>query len=533
MAFQLNASDPLNGNIRALFMVDSDNIIKDLTGTHAVTADAAVTITSGTLGNSFLTTNSGSNALGLSVSPGVMLNAADTTVLMVTQSVVGSASRRSLFNAAFTNTVSPAILSSGNASFVVGSGNPTFDSGIDITTGVHSTATIRGESPDTFGMTVDGVSVLDGGKMGSDGTQAATYIGGNPSGGFGYLSANYTYIVVFNNKVSTSELLRLHNSLGANNTFALIEEAPATPISFSGPVANQEPSVNGEFRLDISSFFSGTETPFSFAVSPPISGVSIENNSEVVIAQPAAGSLPSNTTNIVIRGTDGNSNTADTNSFNVTWDLSEWGRKRSDIEAADETSGANPPFLAGDFDVGDLPGDRFRFNVTVPPTDGILTTTELSTGIFTGAADGVYFATAERFKNNVSYGAANISLSVVGGTVITVSLGTIDYSSNNTTVDLAGSVDLIATLGEINYTSNNALIQVSGETSINAKLGLIDYTSNDPVITLQGQASVFATLGSISYDSNNVRIQIGTGQLIGTVAAGFADDLYLSSFKSN
>ena len=74
-------------------------------------------------------------------------------------------------------------------------------------------------------------------------------------------------------------------------------------------------------------------------------------------------------------------------------------------------------------------------------------------------------------------------------------------------------------------------IGLTGGVNVNATLGTIDYTSNDTVITLQGQVSVIATLGTISYDSNNVTIQVGTGQFIGTVTAGFADDLYSAGFK--
>tara|TARA_R110000851_G_scaffold160243_1_gene303474 strand:+ start:9980 stop:11509 length:1530 start_codon:yes stop_codon:yes gene_type:complete len=131
----------------------------------------------------------------------------------------------------------------------------------------------------------------------------------------------------------------------------------------------------------------------------------------------------------------------------------------------------------------------------------------------------------------INYSSNDASIQISGETNVIATLGTIEYSSSDTVISLFGNVDVVATLGTISYDSNDVSIGLTGGISVNATLGTIDYTSNDTAITLQGQVSVISTLGTISYDSNNVTIQVGTGQFIGTVTAGFADDLYSAGFK--
>lgn len=117
------------------------------------------------------------------------------------------------------------------------------------------------------------------------------------------------------------------------------------------------------------------------------------------------------------------------------------------------------------------------------------------------------------------------------GITVTATLGTIDYTSQNTNVALTGSIDLTTTLGTINYSSNNTTVSLDGGTIVNATLGTIDYTSQNATVLLSGLVEVTATLGAIVYNSYPVIIQVGEGQVIGNITAGFADDLYAASFK--
>ena len=131
----------------------------------------------------------------------------------------------------------------------------------------------------------------------------------------------------------------------------------------------------------------------------------------------------------------------------------------------------------------------------------------------------------------INYSSNNSTIQISGETNLTATLGTIEYTSNDTSISLFGNIDVVATLGAINYNSNNVSISLAGGVNVNATLGTIDYTSSDTVVTLQGQVSVLATLGAISYDSYSVNIQVGSGQFIGTVTAGFANDIYSAGFK--
>jgi hypothetical protein len=131
----------------------------------------------------------------------------------------------------------------------------------------------------------------------------------------------------------------------------------------------------------------------------------------------------------------------------------------------------------------------------------------------------------------IEYNSNDTTIGLAGTVDVTATLGAINYASNDAVISLFGNVDVTATLGTIDYNSNDASVSLLGGINVNATLGAIDYVSSDTTITLQGQVTLITTLGTISYDSNNVIVQIGTGQIIGNVTAGFADNLYSAGFK--
>ena len=132
---------------------------------------------------------------------------------------------------------------------------------------------------------------------------------------------------------------------------------------------------------------------------------------------------------------------------------------------------------------------------------------------------------------SINYSSNDTSIQVSGDVNVITTLGAISYASNDAAISLFGNIDVTATLGTIDYNSNDANISLLGGINVNATLGAIDYTSNNTAITLQGQTALTTTLGAISYDSNSVIVQVGTGQVIGNVTAGFADNLYSAGFK--
>lgn len=92
-----------------------------------------------------------------------------------------------------------------------------------------------------------------------------------------------------------------------------------TPVSFSGTVDNQNGITGSAFSLDLSTYFSGSFTPFTYSLqagSLAGSGLSLNTSTGVISGTGVAGTY----SGLVVRATDSDSpaNTADTNSFSIT-----------------------------------------------------------------------------------------------------------------------------------------------------------------------------------------------------------------------
>ena len=93
----------------------------------------------------------------------------------------------------------------------------------------------------------------------------------------------------------------------------------STPVAFAGTVPNQTGTEGAAFSLDVSTYFSGTETPFAYSVQSGTlpAGLSLNTSTGVISGTPTTAGASSG---IVIRATDATPNTADTNSFSITID---------------------------------------------------------------------------------------------------------------------------------------------------------------------------------------------------------------------
>lgn len=192
----------------------------------------------------------------------------------------------------------------------------------------------------------------------------------------------------------------------------------STPISFTGTIPNFEYNQGQVVSEDFSSYFSGSETPFTASnVGGALTATGLTLNSDFTLTGTATeGSV----TGVIARGTDSTPSAVDSNAFNIT--VVTAGKTRAEIEAADTTGGFNPPFLLNDFDENDLPTDVFRFTIDTLPSAGTLETTPFSTFKFSGAPDGVYTFTYTGYKNDVSYGTQTVTLKVgVSDLIITIS----------------------------------------------------------------------------------------------------------------
>lgn len=93
----------------------------------------------------------------------------------------------------------------------------------------------------------------------------------------------------------------------------------STPVAFTGTVSDQTGTEGTAFSLDTSTYFSGTETPFSYSVQAGTlpTGLSLNSSTGVISGTPTTAGVSSG---IVIRATDATPDTADTNAFSITID---------------------------------------------------------------------------------------------------------------------------------------------------------------------------------------------------------------------
>lgn len=101
--------------------------------------------------------------------------------------------------------------------------------------------------------------------------------------------------------------------------------APGTPVSFSGTIPTQSATEGTPFSADLSTYFSGTETPFAYAVQSGAlpAGLTLNSSTGEIAGTPTT---PGTASGIVIRATDAGTDTADSNSFSI------------DVAAADTTA---------------------------------------------------------------------------------------------------------------------------------------------------------------------------------------------------
>jgi hypothetical protein len=93
-------------------------------------------------------------------------------------------------------------------------------------------------------------------------------------------------------------------------------DASAVPISFSGTIPTLNGTEGSAFSEDLSSYFSGTETPFAYTVQSGTlpAGLTLNSGTGVISGTPTTAGTSSG---IVVRGTDATPDTADSNSFSI------------------------------------------------------------------------------------------------------------------------------------------------------------------------------------------------------------------------
>lgn len=92
---------------------------------------------------------------------------------------------------------------------------------------------------------------------------------------------------------------------------------PTDAVAFYGSVPDQTHTQNvAGFSLDVSGFFSGTDTPFTYTVQAGTlpTGLTLGSGTGIISGTPT---VVENQTGIVIRATDVSTDTADSNAFAI------------------------------------------------------------------------------------------------------------------------------------------------------------------------------------------------------------------------
>lgn len=334
MARQINISHPLAANILALVGVDDDGVtLKDFASpTRTVTPNAAVTIGTGTYGYHMQTSGSGSNGLCVALSPTVSVGTLtsggvpDFTVIMVLNKALpaGGGAVRNFLGSSGSSKTLPWIGVNTSGDVVVGGALNTAP--VLSTTGggyldsVPFSVAVTRDSEVKSELFVDGTYVTEAanGIIASSDSNLFSQIGGYTTGAYGWRAAQVVWLIAFNKILTPTEIADIHNSLGADNQISLVETGnpSITPVSFSGPVADQVAYTNDPFSLNLSSYFSGNGTPFTYTLQAGTLPATLTLGSGGVLSgtPTATGSY----TGLVIRATDSASNTADTNAFSLT-----------------------------------------------------------------------------------------------------------------------------------------------------------------------------------------------------------------------
>ncbi len=172
------------------------------------------------------------------------------------------------------------------------------------TVGVASTNFTAGANGSITGTVV--VTPSDGGAGGTFTPTSVSISSGTPTGTFTYTAAS-----------TSPATIGIGDNGGLTDATSITFTAASSvlPVAFAGTVPGQSATVGAAFSLNLASYYSGTQTPFTYTVQSGALPAGLTLSGSTISGTPTtAGTI----SGIVIRATDASSNTANSNSFSIT-----------------------------------------------------------------------------------------------------------------------------------------------------------------------------------------------------------------------
>lgn len=245
MAYTLNTSHPLYGNLIELIGVQSGALVSHKTA-RTFTKHADASYGTGTYGEHFRTVNGGYTAKGASFSPALVrdtyTNPNYSIVLVFNGRSTGTANVAFLNNNGGTYTFSSPTWNSSGAAGIATTYTNSMVSGTTLPSDAFMVTTTRAEGAGNVKLYVGSTLAGTANAEPWNANTAVNYLGGYD--GQGALGGDLVWAAIFDKVLSAAEITDLYNSLGSNNAFGLVQSAASsTPTTISATLANITGSI--------------------------------------------------------------------------------------------------------------------------------------------------------------------------------------------------------------------------------------------------------------------------------------------------
>ena len=322
MAYTLNTSHPLYGNLVELIGVQGGALVSLVTG-RTFTMQSGSSFGTGALGEHMKTGAKGYSSSGANFSPSVTVPgaaAAGHSTFIAVNNVaagpdIGAGAFVNMYGSASNYALSPGL---SGANIFACRGYSSF--------GANAAASIVGAGAQSLCVTRtqesahtvlhNGVLKASGAMLGYNNTDTYDNIGG-PNGQGCAGGIEFVWIVWLNKALSEAETLSLHNSLGANNAFGLVMSGGGNAApTFPGPnIGNLTGTVGTALTSNnVSGKFSDSDALTFSAVGSWPAGVTVSSAGVISGTPTTAGTYSS----LKVRATDTAAQTVDSNAFSFT-----------------------------------------------------------------------------------------------------------------------------------------------------------------------------------------------------------------------